>query len=500
MTDAKKHKPEDTPDNYLENLDAMLNVAESLIEKKESSKANDEDIMEQLIMENVFDVADEEIAKQSEEETDNKPESTKNDMDTLNENKNITEKKTDSSDNMDITAQENYQPEIPAMLLPKSESAKNDVQQSNLDHDRHSGLDKPTGNLTFQNKIDDITAVIAEEKCEQHSSFLASDLDISSDSGISAADINTPEPDSNDVLFSEQSNTADLIAELSIKISQLAVDNNALKQQISNLTSSSTNKTEVENKLGALQEEQQRLKGRIVNQKKPPQSLTYAALALAGISMVVVSGIGVVGYKAKSDVTELSQSITTLEKETNFLVSNSSKINIEKLNTDIKLLIKTDGDLNAQLDEVNNMLKISSLKPVVTDLVEHNNQVQQVVSELIRKIAQLEKQNIYTSSLIARAPAANASKSNKPAKIATIAKDKSWVVNLVSFKQEWYAKNKAAEFEKKGITADILPIDIKGESWYRLRVKGFESRYDAAAYAVKIKKSLNLSSVWVASL
>lgn len=216
--------------------------------------------------------------------------------------------------------------------------------------------------------------------------------------------------------------------------------------------------------------------------------------------MVLVSGIGVVGYKAKSDVTELSQSITTLEKETNFLASNSSKINIEKLNTDIKLLLKTDDDLNAQLDEVNNMLQTSSLKPVVTDLVEHNNQVQQVISELVRKITQLEKQNMYTSSLIARAPAANASKSNKSEKTATIAKDKSWVVNLVSFKQEWYAKNKAAEFEKKGITTNILPIDIKGESWYRLRVKGFESRYDAAAYAVKIKKSLNLSSVWVASL
>jgi cell division protein FtsN len=78
----------------------------------------------------------------------------------------------------------------------------------------------------------------------------------------------------------------------------------------------------------------------------------------------------------------------------------------------------------------------------------------------------------------------------------TVVKAK-WVVNLVSFKQEWYAKRKAEEFEKKGIPAKVEQVKIKGKQWFRLRVKGFKSKYEAAAYAVKVKKILNLSSVWV---
>lgn len=72
-----------------------------------------------------------------------------------------------------------------------------------------------------------------------------------------------------------------------------------------------------------------------------------------------------------------------------------------------------------------------------------------------------------------------------------------WVVNLVSFKQRWYTDNKIAEFKKKGIPAEVLAIDIGGVEWYRIRVVGFKDKIAAGSYAVKIKKSLNLSSVWV---
>ncbi len=72
-----------------------------------------------------------------------------------------------------------------------------------------------------------------------------------------------------------------------------------------------------------------------------------------------------------------------------------------------------------------------------------------------------------------------------------------WVVNLVSFKQEWYAKRKSAEFNKKCVPAEVKQVKVKGENWFRLTVKGFKTKYEAAAYAVKVKKTLNLTSVWV---
>ncbi|WP_419607734.1 SPOR domain-containing protein [Thiolapillus sp.] len=64
-----------------------------------------------------------------------------------------------------------------------------------------------------------------------------------------------------------------------------------------------------------------------------------------------------------------------------------------------------------------------------------------------------------------------------------------WAVNLISFKQEWYAQRKSAELKKKGIPVEVLPVKIKGENWYRLRVAGFKTKNEASSYAVRVKKS-----------
>jgi hypothetical protein len=69
-----------------------------------------------------------------------------------------------------------------------------------------------------------------------------------------------------------------------------------------------------------------------------------------------------------------------------------------------------------------------------------------------------------------------------------------WGVNLAAFKQEWFAKSKAAEFARQGIYADVLPIS---GNMYRLRVGGFKNKAEANANKARIKKVLNLDSVWV---
>ncbi|MCK9394472.1 MAG: SPOR domain-containing protein [Methylobacter sp.] len=72
-----------------------------------------------------------------------------------------------------------------------------------------------------------------------------------------------------------------------------------------------------------------------------------------------------------------------------------------------------------------------------------------------------------------------------------------WGVNLVAFKQEWFAKSKAAEFARQGIFAEVIPVHEKNTTMYRLRVGGFKSKQEARANTDRIKKTLNLDSVWV---
>jgi len=69
-----------------------------------------------------------------------------------------------------------------------------------------------------------------------------------------------------------------------------------------------------------------------------------------------------------------------------------------------------------------------------------------------------------------------------------------WGVNLVAFKQEWFAKSKAAEFARQGVYAEVIPVP---GNMYRLRVGGFKSKAEANANKDRIKKALNLDSVWV---
>ncbi|WP_432745539.1 SPOR domain-containing protein [Methylobacter sp. G7] len=72
-----------------------------------------------------------------------------------------------------------------------------------------------------------------------------------------------------------------------------------------------------------------------------------------------------------------------------------------------------------------------------------------------------------------------------------------WGVNLIAFKQEWFARSKAAEFARLGVFSEVVPVREKNVTMYRLRVGGFKSKADALSNTAKLKKSLNLDSVWV---
>lgn len=72
-----------------------------------------------------------------------------------------------------------------------------------------------------------------------------------------------------------------------------------------------------------------------------------------------------------------------------------------------------------------------------------------------------------------------------------------WGVNLGAFRQEWFARSKAAEFAQQGIFAEVIPVHEDNATMYRLRVGGFKTKAEANSKTAKIKKALNLDSVWV---
>ena len=122
----------------------------------------------------------------------------------------------------------------------------------------------------------------------------------------------------------------------------------------------------------------------------------------------------------------------------------------------------------------------------ITDLNNQNMQIGAELESLQSKVTALEK---------ARVTVVAAKEKAEPKKPPVVVEN--WAVNLIAFKQDWYAKRKAEEFAGKGVPAKVSKTETKGEVWYRLSVDGFKSQYEAAAYAAKVKKSLNLDAVWL---
>ena len=108
------------------------------------------------------------------------------------------------------------------------------------------------------------------------------------------------------------------------------------------------------------------------------------------------------------------------------------------------------------------------------------------LDDLQNTVSELKKN---TNKVIPSAP--------KPANISSVPTEQNWTVNLISVKQDWYAKRKAKEYAQKGIPAKVSKASAKGGNWYRLSVEGFKSQAEAATYAAKVKKDLNLDSTWV---
>lgn len=229
---------------------------------------------------------------------------------------------------------------------------------------------------------------------------------------------------------------------------------------------------------------------------KPP-ILTYLAITLAASALLLDTGLWYQNQDSKPQAEDVSRNIDTLQAQ---LAASTSTINANRENLQKQLdELKAANSVTAgQITEINKTLQknLSSAKAngvLDKKIAELNNQNQQVdakLEDLQNKVSALKKNTVVAAPIAAAvAP--------KPEKKNIAPADDHWTVNLIAFKQDWYAKRKAEEYAAKGIPAKVSKTVSKGENWYRLSVDGFKSQAEATAYAAKTKKSLNLDAPWV---
>ena len=288
----------------------------------------------------------------------------------------------------------------------------------------------------------------------------------------------SPPPVTNQQLAQEKA----AFDEIHAQINQLWAEHEGLTHQITELADQARPDSSVSEDIQTLKAEQYQLKKTLKNNTHELPLVPFIALGIAIMAFLAGSGLGFISYNAQTEVTALTERVTRLTEEVELLLAQNSRQQLKQIQQELNLLSDQDSSFNEQLNRLNIVLKETAKKAMVDDLVLKNNHSQQAIELLLTKVESLANRKI-TAVRTKRIPKA--------------VSKMQWVVNLVAFKQEWYAQRKAAEFDKKGIPAKVIQVEVNGQTWFRLTVKGFKSKSEAAAYAVKVKKILNLSSTWI---
>lgn len=249
----------------------------------------------------------------------------------------------------------------------------------------------------------------------------------------------------------------------------------------------------------SLQSEQKKTKRTMdaLANKKPISA--YVANGIAVFALFLGGGLGYQGFVAKNQVDQVVEYLNKIQAQISEAPAANAADN-ELLRNQLEELSRASNVNSDQIAVLTKAMQggggsAASDKPagdIAKQLAELSNQDMQmgaVIESLQNKVTALEKAKPV-------APVAKAEKAEPKKQVPAPVQD-NWVVNLVAFKQDWYAKRKAEEYASKGVPAQVIKSDSKGETWYRLSVDGFKSQYEAAAYAARVKKSLNLDSVWV---
>jgi hypothetical protein len=214
------------------------------------------------------------------------------------------------------------------------------------------------------------------------------------------------------------------------------------------------------------------------------------AMGIAALASIIAIVAIIQNNSLNNTITEMNGLITDMEE-----ASSEPDITTEKTLKNLKdsylLLDNNQMGLRNQLATLKIQLNAETNEPSQNEIT-----IQNTLSNMQTQVTDIETRIKTLATSVAKRPLVQPRKKAKKAR-ANAKPIADWTVNLVSFKQDWYAKKKATEFKNKGIPVEIAPVVVKGDQWYRLRVTGFKTKYEAGSYASRAKKALNLSSVWV---
>ena len=257
------------------------------------------------------------------------------------------------------------------------------------------------------------------------------------------------------------------------------------------------------------------------NKVKKAGFITYAALSFGMVALLSAVIMGIIVSRVKNDVSKLTELVSMLEEDMSSISEKNADMDInnsellgEPLNKKLNNVAGFDNAkaMTAVPEDITRsevtVEKGSSKKKM--ELQENGSDQPQLSPDLsksnatggVKKQVDLNKSSDQKKIGI---PVAEKKKPSETVAQVTTANKKTsdikvasgWSVNLATYKQLSDAKRKAAQLLEKGIPVKVTVVDINNSKSYQLNVGGFKNKENAALYAAKIKKSLNINAVLV---
>ncbi len=257
------------------------------------------------------------------------------------------------------------------------------------------------------------------------------------------------------------------------------------------------------------------------NKIKKAGFITYAALSFGMVALLSATIMSIIVFSVKNDVSKLTELVSMLEEDMSSISEKNADMDIsntelpgEPLNKKVNNVAGLDNSKavtvvpdNIKRSEAT-VEKVSSKKKM--ELQENGSDQSQLSPDLSKSNAvgvdkkqtdlnkSSDQEKIGMPVAEKKKPSETVVKVTNPNKKTSNAKVASgWSVKLTDYKQLSDAKRKAAQLLEKGIPVKVTVVDINNSKSYQLTVGGFKNKDNAALYAAKIKKSLNMNAVLV---
>ena len=223
------------------------------------------------------------------------------------------------------------------------------------------------------------------------------------------------------------------------------------------------------------------------NKVKKAAIITYTSLSFGIVALLSTVVMGIIISSVQTKVSKLTELVSILEEDMSNIAGKNSDLEINNVDSSVEQLNHKANGFTEQFEEQTQSSSDISENAKTADVtkqaaVNKSNDKQKT------KTSVLENKKL-SEAAIKKISAEKKGNNTQPAA--------GWSVNLTAYEDLNYAKSKAKNFIQKGIPVKVIAVDMNNTKWYRLKVVGFKNEKEATAYAAKIKKLLNLNTVFV---